>query len=364
MNYARARLWLGITGVGTLVTLSALLLLFQLPQRFLLTQPATFSAELRELFFVLVAYAAISAPFDFFGGFVLPHEFGRSQGGFFAFLPRWLRGVILHSVFLLTFGLLLLHAARVGGTLLTLGVFCGLQFALLLFQPLLARLLGGLCYSREEPTVLSGGGHYFTGGITGLPGHERVLLPAHWQELLTPEQLQAVLLRKRGTIESGARTRGLLLAFGWNLAGFCLALALTGGLSSIGQLVTLSLWFTLWSFLGLLLLPAPSQNGVFEADQYALENGASREVLESMIRQLDALQDDEPARSERVERIFHPLPSVERRRQRFGTSPSGFGAWHGARMAIYFSWAGLSLLSRAVHCNSGRPDVWVFLPSD
>ena len=362
MSYARARLWLGITGVGTLVTLSVLLLLFQLPQWFLLTQPAAFPAELRELFFVLVAYAAISAPFDFFGGFVLPNEFGRSQASFLMFFRRWLRGVTLHSGLLLGFGLLLLSATRVGGTPLALGAFCGLQLLLLVFQPLLAALLGGLRYHGKA--LISGGGHYFTGAITGLPGRERVLIPAHWQETLTPEQFQAALLRKRGAIESGARTRGLLLAFGWNLAGFCLALALTGGLASVGQLVTVSLWFTLWSFLGVLLLPSPSQNGVFEADEYAFENGASRVVLESVIRQLDTLQDDEPARSERVERIFHPLPSVERRLQRLGTAGPGSGAWHGARMALYFSWAGLSLLSRAVHCNAGRPDVWVFLPSD
>ena len=95
MNYARARLWLGITGVGTLVTLCALLVFFQLPQRFLLAQPAAFPMELRELFLVLVAYVAISAPFDFFGGFVLPGEFGRSQASFGAFFPRWLRGVVL-----------------------------------------------------------------------------------------------------------------------------------------------------------------------------------------------------------------------------------------------------------------------------
>jgi hypothetical protein len=364
MSYARARLWLGITGVGTLVTLAALLLLFQLPQRFLFTQPAAFFTELQQLFFVFVAYVAISAPFDFFGGFVLPNEFGRSQERFSAFFPRWLRGVVLHSGLLLAFGLVLLQAARLGGTILALGVFCGLQLALLLLQPLLAALLGGLRYTGADKTRLVGGGHYLTGAITGLPGQERVLIPAHWQETLTPEQCQVVLLRKLGTVQTGARTRGLLLAFGWNLAGFCLALALTGGLGSVGQLVTVSLWFTLWSFLGALLLPAPSQRGIFEADQYALENGASRAALESVIRQLDTLQDDEPARSEWVERIFHPLPSVERRLQRLGSPSTGYGAWHGARMALYFSWAGLSLLSRAVHCNAGRPDVWVFLPSD
>ena len=39
-------------------------------------------------------------------------------------------------------------------------------------------------------------------------------------------------------------------------------------------------------------------------------------------------------------------------------------AWHLARTALYLSHAGLSLLPRAVHCNAGRPELWVYLPSD
>ena len=365
MSYARARLWLGVAGVGTMVTLTTLLLFLRLPLRFLSTSTTPNSGELRELLLVFVAYAALSAPFDAFGGFVLPHEYGRSKASFAAFFGRWLRGVVLHSGLLLAFSLGLLSAARAGGSLLVLGVFCGLQLALLLLQPFLAQIMGGLRYSHAERYQLaSGGGRYFTGGVIGLPGRESVILPAHWVEQLTPEQLELVLLRKRGVVRSGSRTRGLLLGFGWNLAGFCLALVLSGGVSSVAGLITCSLWFTLWSFLGLLLLPRPSQKGVFGGDQYALQHGAAPELLESVIRKLDQDQDDEYARSERVERTFHPLPSVERRLQSFTKPLLGFDAWHGARMAIYFSWAGLSFLSRAVHCNSGRPDVWVLLPSD
>jgi len=44
--------------------------------------------------------------------------------------------------------------------------------------------------------------------------------------------------------------------------------------------------------------------------------------------------------------------------------PHGWAAWHAARTALYLSWAGVGLLGRAVHCNLGRPEVWVFLPSD
>lgn len=32
--------------------------------------------------------------------------------------------------------------------------------------------------------------------------------------------------------------------------------------------------------------------------------------------------------------------------------------------AVFLSWAGMGLLSRAVHCNSGRPELWALLPCD
>jgi hypothetical protein len=34
------------------------------------------------------------------------------------------------------------------------------------------------------------------------------------------------------------------------------------------------------------------------------------------------------------------------------------------RMALFLGWAQLSWLSRAVHCNIGRSDLWVLMPGD
>ncbi len=198
-----------------------------------------------------------------------------------------------------------------------------------------------------------------------MPGFEVILLPERWLDGLTQAQVEAVLIRRMGVVHIGARTRGLLLAIGWNTLGASLAYFLSGGIASVAGLVTFGLWFTLWNFLGLLLLPTPSQRGVFSGDAFALKNGAEMTTLGSLLQTLDRDQDDEPARSRGVETYFHPLPSVERRMALLtagGTQE--IGAWHSARMAIYLSWAGISFLSRAVHCNCGRPDVWVFLPSD
>lgn len=115
MTYARARLWLGISCVGTMVVVSVLLLLFRVPAHLLATGRMSFGTEVAQLVAVLFGYAFLSGPFDFFGGYILPKEYERSTLRFPRFLGRWLRGVILHSTILLLIALALLNAAKVGG---------------------------------------------------------------------------------------------------------------------------------------------------------------------------------------------------------------------------------------------------------
>ena len=201
--------------------------------------------------------------------------------------------------------------------------------------------------------------------MAGLPGAETIFVPARWKETLTPEQLAAALARRKELVRSGSRARGVFLALGWNTAGFALSGILSGRLDTVAGLTGAFLGATLWSFVGVLVLPTPSQKGVFEGDTRLKESGVSRQTFESLIVRLDRDQDDEPSRVPGVEKIFHPIPSVVRRLSCWdGGSSVGSGAWHAARVALYLSWVGGGFLSRAVHCNAGRPDAWVFLPSD
>jgi len=127
--------------------------------------------------------------------------------------------------------------------------------------------------------------------------------------------------------------------------------------------VSYSLIFTLWSFLGLLTLPTPSRRGVAEVDQNLLAAGCSYESMARTIEMLDDLQDRERQRGPFIEVIFHPVPSVQSRLR--GPRAAGVkGCWDAARSAVYMSIAGIGLLGRAVHCNCGRPSLWVFLPID
>ena len=138
MTYARARLWLGISGVGFWVIISAASLG--------LDRPAIGhgSGVLTSCALLVGTYIGLSLPFDYLGGFFLPRRFGRPTPSLATFLLSWCRGVILHGLLLVATGIGLLAAASVAGLAGVVAAAGLIMLALLLFQGELARLVGGL----------------------------------------------------------------------------------------------------------------------------------------------------------------------------------------------------------------------------
>ncbi len=382
MTYARSRLWLGISGVGTIVLTASWLLVGRWHEKILPSSEVWQDDDVWGLSAFIGAFLLIMLPFDLLGGFVLPNRHRRQSIDFAHFFGRWLIGVMLQSTLFLATGLAILAVGRqlgLLGVLLLLAVLCtayiGLQGYLIrlttdgvqaLPDAQLRALRSNLRrwgLATKSVDVLSHSDPGFTGGVAGLPGKETIVVPGSWFRRLSEEQLAAAVARRRVAIDSSSRSRGLLLALAWVLVGFTLSTLLPGaGVESVAQLVTTSAGFTLWTFLGLLVLPTVSRRASYSIDGQLVERGLPRQLLDSTLVALDRLQDDEPQRPTLVETIFHPVPSVANRREI--SSAEGGGAWHAARMVLFLSWSCLGLLSRAVHCNAGRPELWIMLPTD
>ncbi len=383
MTYARARLWLGISGVGFFVVLAGLGLLFQVPTRIIGDSESSSLAQLGVIALLVLGYILASTPFDFLGGYWLPKRYGRPVPAPGLALFGWVQGVVVQGVILIGSAWLLVELGRRGGVIWALVGLAVVMLSLIGIQPRLARFLGRIrrtslstdaiaqrldIHDPPAPPLETWEARdlSFSGGIVGL-FRNVVIVPAHWVRELDPDQVALQLTRRIGLIRRRWRLLGLVIALTWNLVGFGLAATLIpgAGVSNIDELATTALGFTLWSFLGLLVLPSVSRPGIFAADRFALEHGADRDRLVATMEQLDRWQEDEPARSRAIETIFHPIPSIASRRERLERpEPVGLGAWQAARMALYLSWPCLGLLGRAVHCNSGRPELWVLLPSD
>lgn len=366
-TYARARLWTGISGVGALVVLATLALaLGWVPQLVAGVEPS-WPARGAALFAGLLGLAAAALPFDLAGGYFFPKRFGRPHPALPAFLIGWLRGVAILGGLSTASGLVLVWAGQSGGRPLALAVFAGVCLLWMALQEPIARAVGGLRRSAKvqgEAIVLSGDDPAFSGGFAGLSF--RPVLPERWTTSLDSGELELLLERRRSILASGAWSRTLLAATAWNVCGLGLASLLPGaGFATLAGLVTTAVGFTLWTFVGLLLLPTPSRQATLDVDATVARTAASQHRLGVLVQSLDQLQDDEPERSAGLETIFHPIPSVGNRQRSLREGQRGRpSVWHLARTALYMSHAGLSLLPRAVHCNAGRPELWVYLPSD
>ncbi len=382
ITYARARLWLGISDVGFFVLLASVALVTRLPYRILPVTQLPWWQELLWISAVLAVYTVLSWPFDFLGGYHLPCSHARMCQMLPAFVWTCARGAAGHCSITLIGAFALLTAGRAGGRWGAI-LAAGLSMAMLVaLQAPVSRLVGGLHrvpadLSRVEAVlrqwnvpvppiiVLRGVDGGFSGGVAGWPGATHIVIPDHWLRHLAPEEVAVEIVRRYGAVESGSRARGILVAMGWNLLGLWLSTYQPlANFDSVAGLVSLALAFNAWSFLGLLVLPTLSRAGVMEADGYARQRGVSQGWFSRTISSLDQMQDDEPARPGGIETIFHPIPSVSRREQAFAAGDNHWGAWHAARMALFLSWGSMGLLARAVHCNSGRPELWVMLPAD
>ncbi|MEM0914881.1 MAG: hypothetical protein AAGK09_09760 [Planctomycetota bacterium] len=373
-GYGRARLWVGISGVGTMVVASTLALTIGLPGAWY--GNLTIGTMLGAFFAWLVVYVLLQAPFDWLGGYILPAKFGRPVPALGMWVAGWLRGVIVQAGVLGTIAVALTLAGHFGEWPGTVVLSLGCVVVLLWGRVALAWLVGGVRVGRRraaegvgmlaERVGLTEDASY-TGGIVGVLRPRTSVLPAGYADALGDEGVDVVRARRAAAVRLGLWWRGRVVAVVFTVVGVALAAALVGDdrLGTAGATVELSLWFTLWSFAGLLVLPTLSRRAVDAIDRSLVAEGRDPESVDRVSRALNARQDGETHRPGLVETIFHPIPSVENRTDRGNTSGrSLIAAWDAARSAVYFSAAGLGLLGRAVHCNAGKPALWVFLPTD
>jgi hypothetical protein len=375
-GYGRARLWLGISAVGTMVTLATVLLILDVPTQLQPSIDATTGSQIIGLLAFLILYMIVQLPFDFMGGYWLPKRFGRAHSTLGTYLLNLSRGVLIHGSLLFSTAMLVMFAGQTLGVAGTVGAGLLISFLLLQFRVPIASMMATLplapstsppSTSKAELDIVNVqcDDEGFTGGVVGVLRPRFQILSSKWSEVLGSDGFELAKRRRVIAVQSGCWWRGRAVAMLFTAVGLLLSALLVGSsqLGSATGTIQLSLWFTLWSFLGLLTLPTLSRRGVIEIDERAQAEGYAASLIRQNTERLDRLQDGEPRRPALVETIFHPVPSVENRLEG-PRSHQVIGFWDAARTSVYLSLAGIGLLGRAVHCNCGRPALWVFLPTD
>lgn len=384
---AEARLLLGQCNVGTWVVLALVMATWQ-PFASL----NSLGDEVERWGVVVGVMAAIQLGFDIVGGYILPVRYGRRTADPIPWAGSWIRGLALHAGAMFVIGVLAMAIGRLAGSWAAVAalalVGCGLvgiqrQLSAWTVAGLAApgaqlrTALGAAGIAPERVFVARTAERSYVGGWVGPRGMERLIVAQHQVDTLDSALLQAVLVRRRLALSSGARAKGVIAALTFNVVGLCIVTALLpgAGFDSAAALLVTASGTTLWGFLGLLTLPTVSRRAVHALDRATAAvmdqevPGAGSDLVANLVQRLDADQEDELQRTVVVETIFHPVPTPTRRVAHLSEHPMhgrapAEGCWRVARMALFTSWASLSPLSRAVHCNIGRPELWALLPGD
>jgi hypothetical protein len=384
-TFARRRLTLGISAVGLSVVLAAwwtVLLatrVVALPatwDRFF-TPRATPALAAALVLAVFTGHAVLLAGIEYAGGLRVV----RVRPTVSAWWRAWLRGVAVQGALIAVAAGTMAAGAMIAGWIGVVTAVVAVGTGLLAFQGAGARLVAALPLARGHDAlvtlaralgipadalrVVDTTTPAFVGGWVGLSSPE-LWVPRGW---LADEQrgvLAVQLARRAAVLASGARRRALWRAVAWPALGIALlAPLLPWSWQHPSLWLALPAVSTLWTFVGVLVLPSFSRPPVFEADARAAAVCGVEAVI-AAIRALDRRQDDEPERSLLVELIFHPVPARGARERALlaRRTPALGGGHQQARLTLYTSLAGLGLLGRMVHCNVGQPSLWVAYPGD
>jgi hypothetical protein len=353
---ARRRLILGISNVGFWVAVSAAGLLwgtfFGPP---FINQPGLLKC--------MLGIVVTQSFFDFIGGAVFMPQSSASRPQFFR---TWFRGALVHSALLCGaavlsyWSFLLTHGFYLSVAVVSLGLFfCRRQILSVTSGGRSTRSTFGGCAGWEvdsrDPS--------FTGGISGIGPGAMTLMPESWKSTLTSEEIHTLIQRRLWAIKNNLPARALVTVLSWNLAGCKIGSLLLGlpSLSPEQAMLMQCAWMTLWGFLALLLLPSLSRSSVFGADRAAAAQGCD---ATSWIQKFPSLTGEDGNAKTLLQRIFYPIPSAAERLVHLEDSKLApvFGSV--ARSNLFLSLATLTILGRCVHCNVGRPELWIFPPSD
>ncbi len=353
MSSGLARLWTGMGCVGSLVVLASILLITGAPDKLFPNEPLNAGSEVLAIVCFLTTVVLVMLPFDVIGGLLIPAAVDEQEVDVRLWIKGWTRSIVLQVGFFAVTSFAYLQISRAFGAPWLIAFFAVLQVGLLAGQELVWRLMTSPHSSAAvsaEAAVVAHRDPRFTGGITGLPGRETIMIPLRWRSELDSVSYSLLIRRRKAALQTGARSKGVITAMVWNMLCFTGAILLAGTeVAAVSDLVSVFLWFLLLSFAGLLMLPFISRRSVLALDQY-MARETDHEAVASAIQAVDRITECDSDRSVVAESIFQPIP-CPRRRVLALTQPADRGAFGGP-------------LARAVHCNVGRPELWAILPAD
>jgi hypothetical protein len=368
LSHARARLFVGMSAVGSIVIASLLGL-----AAFAITNSnsgeLTTDLPIVSILLLYLFYLSLQATADLCGGVIIPLVFQKRREGVVRLGTHLGLGVIRHGMLnIAVLGVLLSGSILFGRLGLLVASVVNIT-TLLLLQRYIFQFIGAtkLEKSQQNEALISKGlDDGFTGGVVDSIDETILLIPS----TATGLDYEYKASRLNTVRKLQTKTTRILLPIVTNGTGCLLALYCMSFYQSfpVRDVILYSLCTTVWSFILLLVLPVFNRRAVLSLDRELVDSGLKYNEFELAVRIEDSRGEDEYARSTLVQSVFYPIPAPETRFNELISNNGSARFWIAfhqiARRSLYTSLGCGGFLSRSVHCNVGRPELWVISPSD
>ena len=368
LSHARARLLVGMVAVGSIV-IASLLGLVAFAMTSFNSYELVLDLPLISILLLYLFYVTLQSAADLCGGVIIPLVFQKRRETVGRLVSNLGLGIIRHSILNIAALGLLTAASFVFGRFGLL-IASALNIAiLLLLQKFFCEFVAGFTFARSQQNnalVSTGLDDGFTGGIVDTVAGPILLLPSTSTGL--DSEYKTSRLKAVRNLQS--RATRILLPFLTNGIGSILALYFISCFQSlpVRDVLLYSLCMTFWSFILLLVLPVINRRAVLSLDRELINSGLMYNEFEMAIRIEDLRGEDEYSRSALVQSVYYPIPAPETRLNQTIANKRSAPFWilfhQIARRSLYASLGCGGFLSRSVHCNAGRPELWIVSPSD
>lgn len=345
------RLFLGIFNVGFWFLVSIAILLNQKYLNFNYSYNSLLS-----VFLFYAIYILFQFPFDILGANLTgENNFNKY------WLLQWLVGSVLQ------FGIwgsltcfIYLFSFYGGITLATFLLLISLPFLQGYFSVLINKKnsIGNTGNSNGNLLILDSNEKSFTGGVVFQFFRKINII----SKAIYSSEYYSVELQRRSTAFNVLLKTNITLIL-WNLIG-----VLTGEFFNIYdsdrielKILYLSSWMTIWSFISLILFTRLSHNHIYACDRTAAND--NKALLIKWIKFYPSIVGENGHQNQIKQSVFYPVPRIENRIESLNRSSSFINLGNLTRQNLFISWAVLNLSARSVHCNVGRPLLWVLPPS-
>lgn len=224
----------------------------------------------------------------------------------------------------------------------------------LTFKKLDTRFLNEILnhYNLKAPDILIAQTYQSIVKWVGESFRPQLIISNSMLQNLSTEDFNALVIHQIAAIDLKSRQRSITLAYTHNVILLLISFyVLETPFNSVGAIISIVLYYSLFSALTYLPLNLLSQRAIHEQDVFAIDHYVSKQQLQTITNNTEPQQIESP--------LYPYLPATARMSYIEKYEDNPWGAYQITQLANYMSWSVGNLMAKALPFNASQPNKWI-----